>query len=125
MSRHLPYLWRFRVLRLLQAKGNYAPNRQLLGAWAQAEGGTASFNPLNTTQPWPHATIYNSAGVRNYASGSDGVHATAVTLLNGHYDGIVEDLRAASKSAGQIVKDRRTEFQTWGTNPDTILRVLG
>ena len=124
VATHLPYLWRFRVLRLIHGKGNYRPNRELLGAWAQAEGGTARFNPLNTTQPWPNATNYNSVGVKNYRTGSDGVHATAVTLLNGHYDGIVADLRAAKKTARRIVEDNAHEFDVWGTGASHILALL-
>ena len=125
MVNHLPYLWRFRLLVKLRAGGGYFPNRQLLGAWAQAEGGTAAYNPLNTTEPWPGATDYNSVHVKNYPSGSAGIAATYVTLVNGHYNGIVADLRVGKKSAVQIVESRRAEFETWGTNPDTILRVLG
>jgi hypothetical protein len=120
---HLPFLWRLRLLAAIHAKGSWQ-NRRLLGAWARAEGGTARYNPLNTTQPWPGATDYNSAHVKNYPSGAAGIAATAATLVNGHYDGIVRDLRAGSKNARQIVTDRRAEIQTWGTNPDTILRLL-
>jgi hypothetical protein len=121
--RHLPFLWKFRLLYAIRAKGVKA-NRQLLDAWARAEGGTESFNSLNTTEPWPGATVYNSVGVRNYASGADGIAATSATLRNGHYPGIVADLRAGKKSARRMVVDNRAEFSVWGTNPDTILRVL-
>ena len=128
MVRHFPYLWRFRVLRLIHGKGNYRPNRELLGAWARAEGGTAAFNPLNTTQPWPGATPYNtlpSGGhVWNYPSGYAGVHATAITLLNGHYDGIIRDLRSATKTARRIVEDNAHEFDVWGTGAAHILAIL-
>ncbi len=121
---HLPVLWKFRLLRALHAKGDTA-NRQVLGAWAKAEGGTAKYNPMNDTEGWPGATDYNSAGVKNYPSGAAGIAATARTLVNGRYDGVVSDLRAGKKSAKQIVTDRRAEIQTWGTNPDLILSLLG
>ena len=68
----------------------------LMRAWQRAEGGKASFNPFNTTQPWPGATAYNKVGVRNYASESDGVAATTKTLLNGRYGAIVEGLRSGA-----------------------------
>ena len=120
---HLPVLWRFRLLRAINAKG-VTENRRLLAAWARAEGGTASYNPLNTTEPWPGATTYNSAGVKNYPSGTAGLAATAATLLNGHYDGIVAALRGGKLPAEQIVSENAAEFDTWGTGSALILRVL-
>ena len=123
MSTHLPFMWRFRLLRALRAKGN-SENRRLLGAWQRAEGGTARWNPLNTTEHWTGSWPYNSAGVQNYRTGTDGLRATAATLVNGRYDGIVSDLRTGTKSARQIVLDRRAEISTWGTNPDTIISLL-
>lgn len=123
MIRHYPYLWRFRLLRAIHAKGSWQ-NRRLLGAWARAEGGTASYNPLNTTQPWPGATDYNTSGVRNYPSGAAGIAATAATLVNGYYDGIVRDLRAGDKDARAIVTACGPEFDKWGTGAAHILRLL-
>ena len=123
MSRHLPFMWRFRLLRAVHAKGASA-NRQLLGAWAKAEGGTARYNPLNTTEPWPGATDYNSAGVRNYPTGAAGIAATAATLVNGHYPGIVHDLRAGGFTAAQMVERNGPQFDTWGTGAANILRLL-
>lgn len=124
MPRHLPLLWRFRLLRAIHAKGA-APNRQLLNAWARAEGGTARYNPLNTTQPWPGATDYNPVGVKNYPTGAAGIAATAATLVNGHYPGIVHDLRAGGFTAAQMVERNAPQFDTWGTGAANILRVLG
>lgn len=120
---HYPPLWKFRLLRAIHAKGGLE-NRRLLRAWGKAEGGTAQWNPLNTTEPWPGATEYNSAGVKNYPNGAAGIAATAATLVNGHYDGIVTDLRAGTKKAEQIVRDNRNEISTWGTNPNLILSLL-
>ncbi len=122
---HLPLLWKFRLLRAVGGSGRLQ-NRKLLDAWQRAEGGTASFNPLNTTEPWAGATDYNSVGVKNYASGSDGIRATAATLLNGHYPGIVRDLRSTdpSNTALTMVARNRAEISVWGTNPDTIIELL-
>lgn len=120
---HLPILWKFRLLRALKAKGS-RENRRVLAAQARAEGGTARNNPLNTTEPWPRATLYNSAGVRNYRTGSDGIAATATTFLNGHYPGIVADLRAGTFTARQIVTRNAQEYDTWGTGASRILALL-
>lgn len=111
------------MLRAIHAKGQ-APNRQLLAAWAKAEGGTATYNPLNTTEPWPGATDYNSVGVKNYPTGAAGIAATAATLVNGHYPGIVHDLRAGGFTAVQMVERNAPQFDTWGTGSANILRVL-
>lgn len=123
MSKHLPLLWKFRVLRGIRAKG-VSENRRLLAAWQIAEGGTAEYNPLNTTQGWLGATDYNSKHVRNYMTGSDGIAATCKTLLNGYYNGIVHDLRDGKLRAEIIVQRNAKEFDTWGTGSANILRVL-
>jgi len=120
---HLPYMWKFRVLRAIKAKGN-RQNRRLLAAWEVAEGGDAAFNPMNTTQPWPGATNYNSVGVKNYPSASAGIAATGDTLCNGYYPGIVSDMRAGGFTAEQIVVRSAKEFDTWGTGSAHILAVL-
>lgn len=120
---HLPLLWRFRLLRAIHAKGS-AENRRLLGAWARAEGGSARYNPLNTTEPWPGATDYNSVHVRNYRSGADGIAATAATLENGYYKGIVHDLQDGTLPAKMIVQRNAAEFSTWGTGATHILALL-
>lgn len=122
---HYPLNWKFRLLHAVHGSG-YRENRRLLRAWARAEGGTAHFNPLNTTEPWPGSWNYNSVGVKDYPSGSSGIGATAATLTNGNYDGIVADLRRRKdhKTAKQIATDNAKEFDTWGTGSANILRLL-
>jgi hypothetical protein len=123
---HLPILWKFRLLKALHAKGS-RENRKVLAAQARAEGGTASYNPLNTTQPWPGATPYNNVGsghVWNYPSGAAGIAATATTFANGHYNGIVADLRSGQWTARQIVTRNAAEYDTWGTGATRILELL-
>jgi len=120
---HLPPLWRFRLLAAIHAKGNLE-NRRLLAAWARAEGGDAAYNPLNTTWPWPAATDYNRAGVKNYPSAAAGITATADTLLVRYYKGIVTDLRAGGLTASEIVERNAADFDTWGTGAAHILELL-
>lgn len=129
--RHLPLLWKFRLLRAIHARGT-SENRRLLDAWAKAEGGTADYNPLNTTQPWPGATPYNwhvVGGKRvplvlNYPTAAAGIAATAATLVNGHYPGIVRDLRAGKLTARQIASRNLAELDTWGTGGAHVLALL-
>lgn len=110
---HLPLLWKFRLLRALHARG-VSENRIVLGAQARLEGGTARYNPLNTTEPWPGATDYNSVGVKNYPNGAAGIAATAKTFTNGYYNGIVADLRKGDLSARAIVQRNAAEYDKWG-----------
>lgn len=116
-------MWRYRLEKALHAKGG-GQNHVLLHAWQKAEGGTARYNPLNTTEPWRGASDYNSDHVKNYRTGGDGIAATAATLLNGRYPGIVHDMRTGTKPARQIVQDHAAEFDTWGTGARHILALL-
>ena len=120
---HTPFLFKFRLLAAIHAKGNLE-NRRALAAQAKAEGGTASNNPLNTTEPWPGSTDYNSVGVKNYPSGAAGIAATAATLVNGNYNGIVADLRSGKYTARQIVERNALEYDVWGTGSANVLRCL-
>lgn len=75
-------------------------NRLLLVAWQAQESTDARFNPLATTHPMPGATDFNSVGVKNYRSPSQGLLAARDTLQGGDasygYDSILASLRACS-----------------------------
>lgn len=90
-----------------------AVNRSNLNAWVACEGGSAAYNPFNTTEPWPRATDYNSVGVKNYASYQDGVSATIATLENGFYPNILAALRS---SARRSVFAGAVGASPWGTS---------
>lgn len=86
------------VLSGLGAPVNQA-NLSILRAWQKAEGGTASWNPFNTTAKMPGATPYNNNNgypVMNYRSETDGVAATIKTLKLGYYKIIVAGLKASN-----------------------------
>jgi len=95
-------------------------NRLLLAAWASAEGTKAKFNPLATTQPAAGASNFNSVGVKNYRSFQQGVQATATTLQNGHYQGIVSALRRGDVAPNDVVNRYAREFDTWGTGAGAV-----
>ena len=120
---HLPPQWKSRLLAVVNAQA-VVENLRFLDAWAKAEGGDAKWNPLNTTYPLLSSWAYNSSKVQNYAHATDGICATAITLVQSYYVGILGDLQAANKTAESIVERNRAEIQVWGTNPDTILAVL-
>lgn len=106
-------------------KGVGAPitpaNLTALQAWHQAEGGSASNNPFNTTQPLAGATPYNSVGVRNYPTPEAGIQATVQTLTNGRYGNI---LGALKQGSDPVAVAKAIAQSPWGTGAG-VLRVLG
>jgi hypothetical protein len=100
------------VLGAVNAPGSQ-PNIIALLAWMKAEGGSAKFNPMNTTQTAPGATDYNSAGVKNYTSWNQGVNATASTLQNGSYGDVLAALRG---NRGPQAVAQAVGRSPWGTN---------
>ena len=121
---HLPPYWEGHLLTLCGAPPTLA-SMKLLDAWARAEGGTARWNPLNTTLPLGvPCTDYNTAGVKNYRNAITGVAATGATLANGLYRGILGDLQRGKLTAKEIVTRNAAEFDKWGTGAKNVLRLL-
>lgn len=135
---HLPEHWIQKLCVLLSIPGwlnGVYPHQvmRLFTAWQQAEGGTAEFDPLNTTDhvtdssgAW-QGTDYNGVHVANYTTPFHGIVATAATLLNGNYDQLVAALRTVETTgitAEQLVEQHEAELRTWGTSPSLILDVL-
>ena len=89
--------WQAQILKGVGAPVTPA-NLQFVNAWARAEGGRASNNPFNTTQPAGGASSYNSVGVRNYVSPQQGIQATIQTLNNGRYGDILSALRQGTNA---------------------------
>jgi hypothetical protein len=79
-------------------------NIAALVAFQAHEGGfmhnSASFNPLNTTQPAPGGRqasgLDQHIGVKAYANWNEGLEATARTLQNGLYGGILAALKRSA-----------------------------
>jgi hypothetical protein len=124
-SSHLPPYWRQRLLAVLGAPRN-AQNLRFLHAWGVAEGGTAKWNPLNTTYalPYGESWSYNSSTVQNYWRPTGGVAATAMTLVQDTYACLVGAFQAGKLTAEQINSKCASTIRTWGTNPATIAKVL-
>lgn len=99
-------------------------NVTFLDNWQATEGGKATYNPLNTTEPAPGATPLagNPAGVKNYPTGAAGIAATAKTLENGRYPAVVAALRSGDpfahmiKGGKPVVDPLAQELETWGSN---------
>jgi len=118
-------------------------NLKFLYSWRQAEGGTAKFNPFNTTYNLTNdkdMCLYNcikdgkgtkpvdcktcpdgaKPGVKSYSTSNFGLEATVLTLKNSKYFCIVDGLRK-EKPPKEIANCDCLE--TWGTR-DGISNVL-
>ena len=97
------------VTDVLRGIGNTNPSGNVIGwmvAWTVAETGHpsgsyqgASYNLLNTTQPAPGTTDFNSIGVKNYTSYAQGIAATVQTLQNGYYPALLAALQTNNQTA--------------------------
>jgi hypothetical protein len=119
-----PAGWESEVLAGIGAPVN-ASTRGFLDLWHKYEGGSASFNPLNTTLYEPGATAYNTlpggGHVYNYPTEPAGVQATVATLKGGggRYSDVVNALVSgqpfAYTRAGGSSSPVIPELRTWGT----------
>lgn len=89
-----------------------AKNMIAMIAWMEGEGTKARNNPLATTMNHLHATNFNSAGVKNYASLADGILATLNTLRLPPYARI-RTLLAKGTSVQHVAA--AIEASPWGT----------
>lgn len=90
-------------------------NMRAVVSWEYAESGAGGgfYNPLNTTQGgFSGETDFNSVGVKNYRTYSDGVAANAKVLHNGFYPHVVAAF-ADGTSAERIVSE--ITRSPWGT----------
>jgi hypothetical protein len=124
-STHLPPYWRERLLAVIGAPRT-KQNLRFLYAWRVSEGGTAKWNPLNTTYvlPYGESWSYNSSTVQNYWRPTGGVNATALTLIQDTYACLVGAFQVGKLTAEQINTKCATTIKTWGTSPTTIAKVL-
>lgn len=100
----------------LFGQSHYSNSVIMLRKWQSFEGGNAEWNPLNTTENWPGAWLYNSSGVKNYRTQEDGINATAATLRNGHYPSIVWALENNVPVDSWSKAPIPAEVDTWGTH---------
>jgi hypothetical protein len=106
--------WERDVLTALKAPID-ADTTKFMDTWHDYEGGSALNNPMNTTQPEPGATNYNSVGVKNYVSSASGTLATVTTLENGRYPDILAALRSGKPFAYGNKGAVASQLQTWGS----------
>jgi hypothetical protein len=85
-------------------------------AWITAEGTSAKWNPLATTQSATGATNFNSHGVKNYPDRATGLQATKETITNGFYAAIISAFQAANDPQRTT---RAIDSSVWGTKHAT------
>jgi len=112
--------WQVQILRGIGAPVT-PQNLTFLNAWTRAEGGGASYNPFNTTQPASGASNYNSVGVKNYATPQQGIQATVQTLNNGRYGNILAALKQGTNARAAA---SALAASPWGTG-SLVERMLG
>lgn len=101
-----------------------AEREQALIAVMTGEDSAASWNPLDTTERVEPCTPYNSFGpdndyhVWNYATASQGVKATAMTVRQANMAPLDTALRAAGKTA--LVICRAFSLAPWGGVGDVL-----
>lgn len=112
--------WESDVLRELRLPDT-AQNRKFLQVWQRMEGGSAKFNPLNTTLNVGGATSYNAANVRNYPSAGVGAKATAATLQGPRYAGVRAALATGDPSQlqGNAQQGLFAGLETWVSGSPT------
>lgn len=105
------------VLADLGAPSNSANTTSLAG-WFTREFPAwppyAAENPMSSTLRMPGSTTYNSVGVQNYPTASEGAEATALTLKDGYYPQIVAALRSGTGLCGN--SSIAGELLTWSGN---------
>lgn len=90
-------------------------HRQALVAVMAGENSQAVWNPMDTEESEPGAWNYNSAGVQDYPTVTEGVAATRSTLAGGYYPQLDALLSNPASTAAQIVSC--PEWAVWGTFP--------
>jgi len=84
------------LIEVLKGIGVSRPNDaqiKMMKIWRQKEGGSATYNPFNTTYKLDGTSTFNDDGVKNYLTKSDGITATIKTLKLERYTKIVEAIK--------------------------------
>jgi hypothetical protein len=95
-----------------------------LSAWSRAEGGSARWNPLNTTYDVVGAIDYNSAHVKHYLDAAQGTAATILTIRLPYYRALLAALGTDGMTARDIVRGGSAGLDTWGTGARSVAKLL-
>lgn len=104
-------------LGLPQSSNNLVSLVAFVGIEAGHWNNKARFNPLNTTQTMPGSTKAPGTIVQAYTSWTQGVEASAKTLTNGLYGGLIAALK---ESADPQTFLRALSDSRWCSAPSTV-----
>lgn len=106
---------------LAQIRAPQSPvNISNLQKWQRYEGGTFTWNPLNTTRPEPGSVPGpplpgSHDAVQNYPNAAVGERATADSLMNGRYTAILVKLWHSNPLPLWNDPSVLEQIETWGT----------
>lgn len=111
-----PYTWAVAFLQALGAPTT-GTNIEFIMSWEAAEGGnwgnSATYNPLNTTQPGFGGVAMNSVGVKAYPTWEAGLQANITAIRNGLYNNVVQLLQQGSAPVQELAD--AVSSGPWGT----------
>lgn len=111
-QRYTPQSWAVAFLSSASLPGTRCDGIAVV-AWIGAEGSKPRWhNPLDSTMPESGSSPVNSVGVQSYVSWRQGLRASAATIRNGLYPGILAALRAGNDA--QAVANA-VASSPWGT----------
>lgn len=93
-------------------------NLDALASVAHYEGLNSYDNPLNAVIKEPGSTDFNSVGVQQYTSFSEGVQGTVDLLKGTRWGAVVSSLKSGSES--QIIGQFDSVYQTWGSSGPSV-----
>lgn len=95
-------------------------NVRSLVIWKVSEGSNARWNPMDTEWGVKGATNYNSAGVKNYATITDGIEAFWATLEQPQYAASYGPIiTALEQSDAPAVTCAHIAASVWGSKPSS------
>jgi hypothetical protein len=104
---------------ILKGLGISNPNKfqiQFMQSWRQHEGGSAAWNPLNTTKSKTGSLPYNNVNVQNYPDRQTGLDATIQTLLLDFYKNVVKNIKDIKDENGISKTMVAVNDSPWGSN---------
>jgi hypothetical protein len=113
--------WRQQLLKAIKAPVTQS-NLAYLNAWNRAEGNSFANNPFNTTlQTGNQIGPANEHGVRAYSSPRAGINATARTLRETPYAGIVKALRKGTDPYAAVTA---LGSSPWGSDAGLVREII-
>jgi hypothetical protein len=87
--------------------------REALASVVHYEGINNYYNPLNSVVPYGKSTPFNSVGVQEYQSFSDGVNGTVKLLEGSPWVNVVQALKGGNENS--ILNSFDTVYHSWGS----------